>query len=128
MVTTSTPEMALWALMTAASVASVGLILAWKSAEESQRATIAALETARERDEAASRRDAYGKMYVNLARRGQSLVDRQLTVIDELEQQVEDPDILSGVFELDHLTTRIASRCWSWPTSTCPTAPGNRCS
>lgn len=104
---TGSPEMALWALMTAASIASIGLILAWKSAADSQAATIAALETARERDEAAARRDAYGKMYVNLARRSQSLVDRQLTVIDHLEQQVDDPDILAGVFELDHLTTRI---------------------
>lgn len=104
---TGSPEMALWALMTAASIASIGLILAWKSAADSQAATIAALETARERDEAAARRDAYGKMYVNLARRSQSLVDRQLGVIDQLEQQVDDPDILAGVFELDHLTTRI---------------------
>ncbi len=103
----ATPEVALWALMTAASIASVGLILAWKSAQDSQAATIAALEAARERDEAAERRDAYGKMYVNLARRSQSLVDRQLAVIDQLEDDVDDPDILAAVFELDHLTTRV---------------------
>ena len=103
----ATPEMALWALMTAASIASVGLILAWKSAEDSHRATLAALETANERDEAAARRDAYGRMYVNLARRSQSLVDRQLKVIDRLEGEVDDPDILAAVFELDHLTTRV---------------------
>lgn len=106
-VTTGQPEMDLWALMTAGSIASVGLVLAWKSAADSQAATIAALEVARERDEAAARRDAYGKMYVNLARRSQSLVDRQLKVIDQLEQDVDDPDILANVFELDHLTTRV---------------------
>ncbi len=103
----ATPEVALWALMMAGSIASVGLILAWKSAQDSQAATIAALEAARERDEAAERRDAYGKMYVNLARRSQSLVDRQLAVIDQLEDDVDDPDILAAVFELDHLTTRV---------------------
>ena len=101
------PEMALGALVTAGSLASIGLVLAWKSAADHLQSAVAALETARERDEAAARRDAYGKMYVNLARRGQSLVDRQLQVIDDLEQDVDDPDILASVFELDHLTTRV---------------------
>ena len=101
------PEMALWALLAAGGVASIGMIAAWRSAQDSHEAVVAALESARERDEAAARRDAYGKMYVNLARRSQSLVDRQLTVIDQLEDDVDDPDVLAAVFELDHLTTRI---------------------
>ena len=102
-----TPEMALGALVAAGSLASIGLILAWKSAADHLHSAVASLEMAKERDEMAARRDAYGKMYVNLARRSQSLVDRQLAVIDELEDDVDDPDILAGVFELDHLTTRI---------------------
>jgi hypothetical protein len=46
-------------------------------------------------------------MFVNLARRSQVLVDRQLTVLDELEAQEHDPDRLEKLFALDHLTTRL---------------------
>ncbi|MBO8196180.1 sensor histidine kinase, partial [Streptomyces oryzae] len=46
-------------------------------------------------------------VFVNLARRLQSLLHREIRVLDELENQVEDPDILKGVFQVDHLTTRI---------------------
>ncbi|SES38491.1 ATP-binding protein [Streptomyces qinglanensis] len=46
-------------------------------------------------------------VFVNLARRLQSLLHREIHVLDELENQVEDPDILKGVFQVDHLATRI---------------------
>ncbi|MEW2219798.1 ATP-binding protein [Streptomyces sp. NPDC006990] len=46
-------------------------------------------------------------VFVNLARRLQSLNHREIHVLDELENQVEDPDILKGVFQVDHLATRI---------------------
>ncbi|HZE38746.1 MAG TPA: ATP-binding protein, partial [Stackebrandtia sp.] len=46
-------------------------------------------------------------VFVNLARRLQSLVHREIKLLDELESQVEDPDLLKGLFAVDHLATRI---------------------
>ncbi|WP_214407663.1 sensor histidine kinase, partial [Pseudonocardia lacus] len=46
-------------------------------------------------------------MFVNLSRRSQTLVDRQLKLIEELEAGEEDPDQLSNLFRLDHLATRM---------------------
>jgi signal transduction histidine kinase len=46
-------------------------------------------------------------MFVNLSRRSQSLIERQLTIIDSLEQSEQDPDRLSSLFRLDHLATRM---------------------
>ncbi|TJZ56958.1 sensor histidine kinase [Streptomyces piniterrae] len=47
------------------------------------------------------------EVFVNLARRLQSLVHREIELLDELENQVEDPDLLKGLFHIDHLATRI---------------------
>lgn len=47
------------------------------------------------------------EVFVNLARRLQSLVHREIQLLDELENQVEDPDLLKGLFHVDHLSTRI---------------------
>jgi len=47
-----------------------------------------------------------GDLYVNLARRNQSLLDRQISLIDDLEASAE-PDELASLFELDHLATRM---------------------
>jgi hypothetical protein len=46
-------------------------------------------------------------MFVNLSRRSQTLVERQLDIIDTLEQSEQDPDRLSSLFRLDHLATRM---------------------
>ncbi|WP_240677047.1 sensor histidine kinase [Actinacidiphila soli] len=46
------------------------------------------------------------EVFVNLARRLQSLVHREIQLLDELENQVEDPDLLKGLFYVDHLATR----------------------
>jgi signal transduction histidine kinase len=68
-------------------------------------------------------------MFVNLSRRSQSLIERQLGLIDDLEQSEQDADRLSSLFRLDHLATRMrrnsenllvlagheASRRWSQP-------------
>lgn len=42
-----------------------------------------------------------------LARRLQSLVHREIGLLDELENEVEDPDLLKGIFRVDHLATRV---------------------
>ncbi|WP_190856835.1 ATP-binding protein [Actinomadura sp. RB99] len=61
---------------------------------------------------AASREAASGSsqrvaVFVNLARRLQSLSHRAIQGLDELENQVEDPDLLKGLFRVDHLSTRM---------------------
>jgi hypothetical protein len=68
-------------------------------------------------------------MFVNLSRRSQSLVERQIRLIDDLEQGEQDPDRLASLFQMDHLATRMrrnsenllvlaghdASRRWNQP-------------
>ncbi|WP_164904033.1 sensor histidine kinase [Nonomuraea polychroma] len=47
------------------------------------------------------------EVFVNLALRMQSLSHRAMRGLDELENQVEDPELLKGLFRVDHLTTRL---------------------
>ncbi len=68
-------------------------------------------------------------MFVNLSRRSQSLVERQIRLIDELEQGEQDSERLASLFQMDHLATRMrrnsenllvlaghdASRRWNQP-------------
>ncbi len=46
-------------------------------------------------------------MFVNLSRRSQALVERQLQLIEQLESNEQDADQLSNLFQLDHLATRM---------------------
>jgi signal transduction histidine kinase len=46
-------------------------------------------------------------IFVSLARRIQPLVHKEIIELDHLEKQVEDPDLLKGLFLVDHLATRI---------------------
>ncbi|MFJ2396705.1 nitrate- and nitrite sensing domain-containing protein [Streptomyces sp. NPDC087843] len=64
----------------------------------------AALRAAVERAELAS---GISGIFVNLARRSQVLVHRQLSLLDSMERRSEDPDELGDLFRLDHLTTRM---------------------
>ncbi len=57
-------------------------------------------------DEAKLRR-GLSDMFRNLARRSQSLLHRQLTLLDQMERQASDPAALDDLFRLDHLTTRM---------------------
>ncbi|HEX4814132.1 MAG TPA: nitrate- and nitrite sensing domain-containing protein [Nonomuraea sp.] len=68
-------------------------------------------------------------MFVNLSRRSQTLVERQLTLIEKLERSERDDTRLGDLFKLDHLATRMrrnsenllvlagqeAARKWSEP-------------
>ncbi|MGB6456406.1 MAG: nitrate- and nitrite sensing domain-containing protein, partial [Streptosporangiaceae bacterium] len=70
-------------------------------------------------------------MFVNLSRRSQSLVERQIRLIDDLEQGEQEPDRLASLFQMDHLATRMrrnsenllvlagheATRRWNQPVS-----------
>ncbi|MFF3561761.1 nitrate- and nitrite sensing domain-containing protein [Streptomyces sp. NPDC002574] len=46
-------------------------------------------------------------VFVNLARRSQVLVHRQLALLDTMERRTEDPEELEDLFRLDHLSTRM---------------------
>lgn len=75
-------------------------------------------------------RGGISNIFVTLARRNSSLVDRQLAVLDDLESHEENPKILSGYYRVDHLATRMrrnaesllvlagseAPRIWAKPT------------
>ncbi|WP_017237310.1 sensor histidine kinase [Streptomyces sp. SS] len=64
----------------------------------------AALSAAVERAELAS---GISGVFVNLARRSQVLVHRQLNLLDSMERRADDPNELGDLFRLDHLTTRM---------------------
>ncbi|WP_344388204.1 nitrate- and nitrite sensing domain-containing protein [Streptomyces vastus] len=52
-------------------------------------------------------RDGVSEVFVNLARRSQVLLHKQLTLLDSMERRTEDTDELADLFRLDHLTTRM---------------------
>ncbi|MFI9204246.1 nitrate- and nitrite sensing domain-containing protein [Streptomyces sp. NPDC053048] len=55
----------------------------------------------------AEMRRGVSDVFVNLARRSQVLLHRQLTLLDTMERRTEDTDHLADLFRLDHLTTRM---------------------
>ncbi|MEU2249023.1 nitrate- and nitrite sensing domain-containing protein [Streptomyces sp. NPDC019224] len=55
----------------------------------------------------ADMRRGVSEVFVNLARRNQVLLHRQLTLLDTMERRTEDTDELADLFRLDHLTTRM---------------------
>jgi hypothetical protein len=57
-------------------------------------------------DQALLRRNV-AEMFINLGRRNQALIGRQLSFIDRLERDEADPDQLEKLFRLDHMTTRM---------------------
>ncbi|MGH3376873.1 MAG: nitrate- and nitrite sensing domain-containing protein [Actinoallomurus sp.] len=52
-------------------------------------------------------RQGINQVFLNLAWRSQSLLHRQLSMLDTMEREASDPDALEGLFALDHLTTRM---------------------
>jgi signal transduction histidine kinase len=52
-------------------------------------------------------RKQVGQIFLNLSMRSQSLLQRQLRMLDALEQRATNPDDLANLFRLDHLTTRM---------------------
>ncbi|HEX5511986.1 MAG TPA: nitrate- and nitrite sensing domain-containing protein, partial [Actinomycetales bacterium] len=57
--------------------------------------------------EQAALRGSIAAMFVNVARRDQVLLSRQLAFIDQLERSEENPETLEDLFKLDHLATRM---------------------
>jgi signal transduction histidine kinase len=52
-------------------------------------------------------RRALDEAFVSMSRRSQSMVEKQLAIIDDLESQEQDPDQLRNLFRLDHLAARM---------------------
>ncbi|MBE1484686.1 HAMP domain-containing protein [Plantactinospora soyae] len=57
-------------------------------------------------DEAALRR-GLRDVFLNIARRSQTLLHRQLALLDRMERRVAQPDELADLFRLDHMATRM---------------------
>jgi signal transduction histidine kinase len=57
--------------------------------------------------EEAALRQSISEVFVNLARRSQSLLHRQLKLLDTMERRNTDPEELEDLFRLDHLATRM---------------------
>ena len=108
-------------------LACVGMVIFWWVTEEEQHKREAlAKELA---DAEIGRRRFTSDLLVNLARRNQSMLYRQLDIINALEEKERDPDALAELFHLDHLATRVRrnaesllvlsgekpSRVWSAP-------------
>ncbi|MFI9724461.1 nitrate- and nitrite sensing domain-containing protein [Streptomyces sp. NPDC052396] len=55
----------------------------------------------------AETRRKVSEVFVNLARRNQVLLHRQLALLEDMERRTEDPVELADLFRLDHLTTRM---------------------
>jgi signal transduction histidine kinase len=119
----------LWSAIHGVAVllACVGMTLFWRVTEESQREKDT---LSRRLADAEIRRRQFGSdLLVNLARRNQSMLYRQLDIINQLEESERDPDALAELFKLDHLATRVRrnaesllvlsgelpSRTWSAP-------------
>jgi signal transduction histidine kinase len=52
-------------------------------------------------------RQGMSDVFRNLARRSQSLLHRQLSLLDAMERRARDPQELEDLFRIDHLTTRM---------------------
>jgi signal transduction histidine kinase len=57
--------------------------------------------------EEARLRRGISALFLSLARRSQSLLHRQLALLDRLEREAEQPEELDKLFRIDHLTTRM---------------------
>ena len=57
-------------------------------------------------DEATLRR-GLSEVFLNIARRSQTLLHRQLALLDRMERRTTDPDELADLFRVDHMATRM---------------------
>ncbi len=57
--------------------------------------------------EQARMRKGVNQVFLNISMRSQSLLHRQLAMLDSMERRTSEPGALAGLFRLDHLTTRM---------------------
>jgi signal transduction histidine kinase len=55
----------------------------------------------------ATLRQGFNDVFLNIARRSQALLHRQLALLDSMERRSTDPDELENLFRVDHLATRM---------------------
>jgi len=55
----------------------------------------------------ANLRRGINEVFLNIARRSQSLLHKQLSILDRMERRAEDPNELEDLFRVDHLATRM---------------------
>jgi signal transduction histidine kinase len=80
-------------------------LVRWQLRDQERSSELAAAR--REASEAAERHRSVSELFVNLVRRSQRLVDRQVALLVELEARETDVELLGDLFRLDHLATRI---------------------
>ena len=97
----------IWSLIHGVAVlaACAGMVIFWRYSEDEQERTIA-LRTHIAQAEIERRRFT-SDLLVNLARRNQAMLHRQLSILNHLEEKEHDPDALTDLFQLDHLANRI---------------------
>lgn len=52
-------------------------------------------------------RSGMNEVFLNIARRGQAMLHRQLKLLDAMERRTVDPERLDELFQVDHLATRM---------------------
>ncbi|WP_144123482.1 sensor histidine kinase [Catellatospora sichuanensis] len=76
-------------------------------AEVAEAFTAVHLSAVRLAAEQASMRRNVNEIFIKLSRRSQTLVERQLQLLDTMESAEVDPDKLGNLFRLDHLAARL---------------------
>src|SRR5918999_3192143 len=87
--------------------ACAGMVIFWRITEDEQTEKEALGRQLITADAEIGRRRFTSEMLINLARRNQSMLYRQLDIINQIEEKERDPDTLSNLFTLDHLATRV---------------------
>jgi len=87
--------------------AACGQVLSWRANDDEQRRSAQLAAALARAETQAEERASIGELFVHLARRNQSLLDRQIGLLVQMEEQEADPDALDRLFRLDHLATRI---------------------
>jgi signal transduction histidine kinase len=80
---------------------------AWQSLQEHQARRDELVAELAQTEAKLDHRAAVSELFVHLARRNQSLLDRQIGLLVDLEHVESDPDALAELFKLDHLATRM---------------------
>ncbi|MFC5992790.1 ATP-binding protein [Pseudonocardia hispaniensis] len=88
-------------------IACAGVVIFWKITEDEQSEKEELGRQLITADAEIGRRRFASDLLVNLARRNQSMLHKQLDIINQLEEKEQDPDALAELFRLDHLATRV---------------------
>ena len=94
-----------WSLIHGVAVLAgcAGVIVFWRNTEDEQRRSSGLRSELSE----SKRKRFTADLLVNLARRNQNLIYRQLDLLNRLEEHERDAEQLAHLFQLDHLATRI---------------------